>query len=70
MALIEIEFPDEDAVFITELLARFPYVRILPPATEAEATERRRIVEFRQRLYHSYGKDPLAGKPGPAQSNS
>lgn len=66
MALIEIEFPDEDAVFVTELLERFPYVRILPPATEAEAAERRRIAEFRQRLYHGYGTDPLDGKPNPA----
>jgi hypothetical protein len=62
MALIEVEFPDEDAVFMLELLERMPGVRILPPATEAEAAERQRITEFRQRLYHSYGKDSLAGE--------
>jgi|GEM_PF-3915916 len=47
MALIEVEFPDEDAVFMLELLERMPGVRILPPATEAEAAERQRIAEFR-----------------------
>ena len=57
MTLIELEFPDEDAVFMLE---RMPGVRIRPPATDAEAAERQRIAEFRQRLYHSYGKDPLA----------
>jgi hypothetical protein len=60
MTLIEVEFPDEDAVFMLELLERMPGVRIRPPATAAEAAERQRIAEFRQRLYHSYGKDPLA----------
>jgi len=60
MALIEVEFPDEDAVFMLELLEWMPGVRIRPPATEAEAAERQRIAEFRQRLYHSYGKDSLA----------
>lgn len=62
MNLIELEFPDEDAVFMLELLERMPGVRILPPATEEEAAERQRVAEFRQRLYHSYGKDPLADK--------
>lgn len=59
MTLIEVEFPDEDAVFMLELLERMPGVRIRPPATDAEAAERQPIAEFRQRLYHSYGKDPL-----------
>ena len=62
MTLIELEFPDEDAVFMLELLERMPGVRILPPATEEEATERQRVVEFRQRLYHSNSKDSLADK--------
>lgn len=66
MALIELEFPAKDAVFITELLERFPNVRILPPATATEAIERQRVVEFRQRLYHRYDKDPLASEPSPA----
>ncbi len=60
MTLIEVEFPDEDAVFMLELLERMPGVRIRPPTTDAEAAEQQRIAEFRQRLYHSFGKDPLA----------
>jgi len=59
MTLIEVEFPDEDAVFMLELLERMPGVRIRPPATAAEAAERQRIAEFRQRLYHSYSKGQL-----------
>jgi hypothetical protein len=57
-----LEVPDEDAAFVLEFLKRLPSVRILPPATEAEAAELQRVEEFRQKRYHGYGKDPLAAE--------
>jgi uncharacterized protein YutE (UPF0331/DUF86 family) len=58
--IIEVEFPEEDAVFLMELFERMPNVRILPPKTDAEAAEREQVAAFRKQLYHSYGKaDPL-----------
>ena len=57
--IIEVEFPEDDAVFLMELFERMPYVRILPPKTDAEVAERERVAMFRKQLYHSYGKvDP------------
>lgn len=59
---LEIEFPDEHTAFMLELLHELQYVRILPPATEAEVAKRQRFEELRQRLYDSYEKNPLASK--------
>ena len=42
-----LEVPDEDAAFVLEFLKRLASVRILPPATEAEAAELQRVEEFR-----------------------
>ncbi len=58
MLQVEVEFPDEDAVFIMELLERLPGVTILPPRTEAEAAERQHVAEHRAKLYGSY--NPLS----------
>ncbi|WP_035564497.1 hypothetical protein [Hymenobacter sp. IS2118] len=58
--LVEVEFPEEDAVFLMELFERMPNVRILPPKTSDEVMLREKIGAFRQQLYHSYGQiDPL-----------
>ena len=57
--IIEVEFPEDDAVFLMELFERMPNFRILPPKTDAEVAERERVATFRKQLYHSYGKvDP------------
>ncbi|MFD2787474.1 hypothetical protein [Hymenobacter rubripertinctus] len=58
--IVELEFPDDDAVFMMELIERMPGVRILPPTTEPEAAKRERVAAFRKQLYHSHNQpDPL-----------